>query len=573
MMACFKRVLCKNIFYEVDVFCKDVLQNVFTKNLPTKNVFTKNGSIKKTGIVLLLLIFSCSKQTSNFTDNQVFRYNEHSNITSLDPVFAKNQANIWPCNQLFNGLVQLDNELKVQPDIAKSWQFSENGKTIDFTLRNDVYFHKHKLFGADSTRTVKAKDFEYSFNRLISKEVAAPGKWVLNNVSSFKAVNDSIFQINLKEAFPPFLGLLAMKYCSVVPKEIVDFYGSNFRSNPIGTGAFYFKLWVENTKLVLRKNNNYHEKENGEQLPYLEAIAITFLPDKQSEFLQLVQGNLDMLSGIDASFKDDILTNNGKLNHKYKGKINMLTKPYLNTEYLGFYMENSNYPTANINLRKAINYGFDKQKMMKFLRNGIGTPAINGFIPKGLPSFSNLKGYDYQPELAKEYIAKYMKETDDNNPVVNITTNAQYLDLCEFIQQEMSNLGLTIKIDVVPGNVLKDIKKKGEAPIFRASWIADYPDAENYLMLFYSNNFTPNGANYTHFKDDLFDDLYEQSIATVNLKERHKLYRKMDSIIIDKAPIIPLYYDEVTVFTQTNIKNFKINAINSLNLKRVKKKE
>ena len=565
-----KDVLLKRLYRE-DSFSKDIL----SKRLYREDSFSKDVLAKRLYIITLFLLtlISCTKQEKSYKNNQVFRYNEHSNITSLDPVFAKNQANIWPCNQLFNGLVQLDDELKVQPDIAKSWQFSEDGKTIDFTLRKDVYFHKHKLFGKDSTRIVKAKDFEYSFNRLISKEVAAPGKWVLNNVEEFKAVNDSVFRIQLKEAFPPFLGLLAMKYCSVLPSEIVEFYGNDFRSNPIGTGPFYFKLWVENTKLVLRKNNFYHEKENGKQLPYLEAIAITFLPDKQSEFLQLVQGNLDMLSGIDASFKDDILTRNGELNPKYNGEINMLTKPYLNTEYLGFYMENTKYPTANINLRKAINYGFDKQKMIKFLRNGIGIPAINGFIPKGLPSFFNLKGYDYQPKLAKEYILKYVEETGNENPIVTITTNAQYLDLCEFIQQEMSNLGITIKIDVVPGTVLKDLKKKGEAPIFRASWIADYPDAENYLMLYYSKNHTPNGSNYTHFKDDLFDVLYEQSIATVNLKERQKLYRKMDSIIIDKAPIIPLYYDEVTVFTQISIKNFKVNAINSLNLKRVKKKE
>ncbi|MCF6349577.1 MAG: ABC transporter substrate-binding protein [Flavobacteriaceae bacterium] len=521
--------------------------------------------------ILLLLLISCKKQSKNFTDDQVFRYNEHSNITSLDPAFAKNQANIWPCNQLFNGLVQLDDALKIQPDIAKKWNFSEDGKTINFTLRNDVYFHKHKLFGLDSTRTVRAQDFEYSFNRLISTEVVAPGKWVLNNVSSFRALNDSVFQLKLKEAFPPFLGLLTMKYCAVVPQEIVEYYGSEFRSNPIGTGPFYFKLWVENTKLVLRKNEYYYEKEKGEKLPYLEAISITFLPDKQSEFLQLIQGNLDMLSGIDASFKDDILKRDGQLNPKYGQQIKMLSKPYLNTEYLGFFMENSKYPTANINLRKAINYGFDRKKMIRFLRNGIGTPAIHGFIPKGLPSFNHLKGFDYQPKLAKEYLDKYSKETGNESPLVTITTNAQYLDLCEFIQQEMSNLGITIKIDVVPGTVLKELKKKGEAPIFRASWIADYPDAENYLMLFYSKNFTPNGANYTHFKNEVFDSLYEQSIATVTAKKRHKLYQKMDSILVVNAPMIPLYYDEVTVFIQKNVTNFTINAINSLNLKRVKK--
>ena len=523
-------------------------------------------------ILIGILLSSCQQKQSNFINEQVFRYNEHSNITTLDPAFSRKQAEIWATNQLFNGLVQLDDNLQVKPDIAKYWKFSNNGKTIDFILRNDVFFHKHYLFGKDSTRNVKAIDFEYSFNRLLDKKVASPGKWVLNNVSGFKAVNDTVFQINLKEAFPPFLGLLTMKYCSVVPKEIVNYYGSDFRSNPIGTGAFYKKLWVENTKLVFRKNPLYYEKENEQQLPYLEAIAITFLPDKQSEYLQFIQGNLDILSSIDASYKDDLLTDVGELRQKYQDKIMMQKAPYLNTEYLGFYAEvNSKYPTSNILIRKAINYGFDRKKMITFLRNGIGTPALNGFVPKGLPSFNNQKGYDYQPEKAKELIAQYKRETGDEKPQITLTTNAQYLDLCEFIQQEMNNLGLKLKVEVVPPSVLRQAKSKGELPLFRASWIADYPDAENYLSLFYSKFKTPNGSNYTHFSNNIFDKLYEQAISTVDNEKRYKLYQKMDSIVIAQAPVVNLYYDEVTMFTQTNIKEFTINPINLLNLKRVKK--
>ncbi len=531
-----------------------------------------NKHIYILNIVLLFLFASCTKRELPFDKSQVFKYNEHSNISTLDPAFARKQAEIWPMNHLFNGLVQLDDSLRVKPAIAKKWHFSKDGKTIDFILRNDVFFHKHYLFGKDSTRNVIAKDFEYSFNRLLDSKVASPGKWVLNNVENFKAINDSVFRINLKEPFPPFLGLLSMKYCSVLPKEIVTFYGSNFREHPIGTGPFYLKLWVENTKLVLRKNTNYFETENGVKLPYLEAVSITFLPDKQSEFLQFIQGNLDILSSIDASYKDEILTDLGQLQSKYINKINLQKSPYLNTEYLGFYNEvNANFPTANKKLRKAINYGFDRVKMIKFLRNGIGTPATNGFIPKGLPSFSKAKGFTYQPKKAKQLLHEYILETGDKEPKVTIATDPQYLDLCEYIQQEMSTIGLQVKIDVLPPSMLRQGKSKGELPIFRASWIADYPDAENYLSLYYSKFFTPNGSNYTHFKNEKFDVLYEKAIATIDNSKRYKLYKKMDSIIISEAPIVPLYYDEVTVFSQKNIKNFKINPINLLNLKRVRK--
>ena len=525
-------------------------------------------------LCVLLLVISCQEQKSTFDVLQVFRYNEHSNITSLDPAFAKDQRNIWVTNQLYNGLVELDDSLLVKPSIAKSWHISENGKTYTFKLRNDVYFHKHSLFGLDSTRNVIAKDFEYSFNRLLDKNVVSPGGWVLQNVESFQAENDSIFQIELKQAFPPFLGLLAMKYCSVVSKEAIEYFGNEFRANPIGTGPFQFKLWVENTKLVLRKNPIYFEKdEAGNSLPYLEAVAVTFLPDKQSEFLQFIQGNLDFMKSLDASYKDDIITTEGKLQDKYANSVLMGTGPYLNTEYLGIYLDSDNKIINNKLIRKAINYGFDRRKMITYLRNGIGTPAINGFIPAGLPSFNHQKGYEYNPEKAKSLINQFVNETSIENPSITITTNSNYLDLCEFIQRELEKVGLDVVIDVIPPSTLRQGKANGKFPIFRASWIADYPDAENYLSLFYSKNFTPNGPNYTHFKSDVFDVLYEESISIVDDRIRYKLYQKMDSILIEEAPMIPLYYDQVIRFSQKNVQGLGINPIDLLDLRRVQKRK
>lgn len=523
-------------------------------------------------LFIIFLIVSCHNQESRFDDSQVFRYNEHSNITSLDPAFAKDQRNIWAVNQLYNGLVQLDDSLQIKPSIAESWDISDDGKVYTFLLRKDVYFHKHSLFGIDSTRNVIAKDFEYSFQRLLDNTIASPGRWVLQNVESFSAIDQDVFQIKLKKAFPPFLGLLAMKYCSVVSKESIDYFGDTYRHNPIGTGPFKFKLWVENTKLVLRKNLGYFEiDEQGNTLPYIEAVAISFLPDKQSEYLQFIQGNLDFIKSLDASYKDDIITTEGKLKEKHFHTIQMQTGPYLNTEYLGVYLESDNAIIKNKLIRKAINYGFDRKKMIRYLRNGIGTPALNGFIPSGLPSFNDQKGYDYNPEKATKLINQFVEETGISNPLITITTNSNYLDVCEYIQRELENIGLDVNIDVIPPSTLRQGKANGKFSIFRASWIADYPDAENYLSLFYSKNFTPNGPNYTRFKNDLYDSLYEQSIAALNSKFRYRLYQKMDSILIAEAPVIPLYYDQVIRFSQKNIQGLGINPIDLLDLRRVRK--
>lgn len=517
-------------------------------------------------------MLSCAKKKVSFDDSQVFRYNQHANLITLDPAFAKDLRTIWAVKQLFNGLVQLDDSLNVRPDIAKSWSISEDGKNYEFNLRNDVQFHKHVLFGKDSTRKVIANDFTYSFNRLLDPKVASPGKWVLDFVDTYEALNDSTFVIRLKRPFPPFLSLLSMQYCSVVPKEAVDHFGGDFRANPIGTGPFKFKLWVENIKLVFRKNHHYYEKDaEGNQLPYLEAVATTFLPDKQSEFLQFIQGNTDFLNSIDASYKDNILTSKGTLQKRYADRINMSIGPYLNTEYLGVYLDAEETETSSEKIRKAMNYGFDRIKMIKYLRNGIGTPAVNGFIPKGLPAFNNMKGYTYQPEKAKKLIQEYISETGNKNPRITISTNSQYQDMCEFIQREMQKIGLDVKVDVMPPSTLREQKVNGKLSIFRGSWVADYPDAENYLFIFHSKNFSPNGPNYTHYKNPAFDVLFEKAIETTNRRERQKIYQELDSLLMTSAPVIPLYYDEVVRFTHKNISGLGMNPINHLNLKRVKK--
>lgn len=529
--------------------------------------------------LLLLILFvavnflpSCSSNSTNDKDHLVFRYNEHSNTASLDPAFARNPQTIWPTNQLYNGLVQLDEELAIQPDIAKSWTVNDTTLTYTFTLREDVYFHKNKVFGKDSTRTVTASDFVYSFDRLTSDALASPGSWVLQNVDRYWAENDTLFKIQLKQPFPAFLGLLSMRYCSVVPKEAVAFYKNEFRRNPVGTGPFQFKLWEENVKLVFRRNPLYFETDaQGNQLPYLEAVAITFLPDKQSEFLQFAQGKLDFLNALDNSYKDEIITTTGHLQPKYKNSVNLITTPYLNTEYLGFFMDTETPEINSKTLRKAINYGFDRKKMIKYLRNGMGIPALHGMIPKGLPGFDAIDGYDYNPEKAKELVAQYISETGDSQPEITIGTNSQYLDVCEYIQRELEKLGINVAIDVVPPATLRQMKSSGELDIFRASWIADYPDAENYLSLFYSENFTPNGPNYTHYKNEVFDSLYVAAQRISDIEQRKLLYTKMDSIVMDDAPIVPLYYDMAVRFVSKKVSGLGINPQNFLFLKRVKK--
>ena len=140
----------------------------------------------RVGFFLLCLFqIGCNSKYDN-SELTIFKYNESSGISTLDPAFAKDQSTIWATSQIFNSLVKMDVNLKVQPSIAKSWEISEDGKIYTFHLRSDVNFHDHKLFENGKGRRVIASDFEYSFNRLISERLAAPGTWVFSNVESFQ---------------------------------------------------------------------------------------------------------------------------------------------------------------------------------------------------------------------------------------------------------------------------------------------------------------------------------------------------------------------------------------------------
>lgn len=516
----------------------------------------------------------------------VFKYNEPAGITSLDPAFSRTTENIWAVNQLFNGLVQMNDQLEVKPCIARSWEISDNGLEYTFYLRDDVFFHDHEKFPNGKGRKVVANDFVNSFYRIIDKEVASPGSWIFNNLNrnsdnsffGFTAPNDTTFKIFLEKPFPPFLGLLSMQYCSVVPLEIVEYYGNDFRNNPIGTGPFKFKMWKEGEKLIFLKNPNYFEKdEKGQQLPYLDAVAISFIRDRQTAYLDFIKGNFDFLSEVDASFKDDILNRAGKVNEKYDGKIKLNRHPYLKVDYLGFMINPSkttqDNPLLKKKVRQAINMGINREKMITYLRNNIGNAATSGFIPPGMPSFDEkqVKGYSYDPDRARELLKEAGYPGGEGLPVITLSATSAYLDLLEFVQKELKSIGINIKIDVLSTAAFSEMVARSAVPFFRKSWIADYPDAENFLAPFYSKNLSPEGPNYTHFQNKKFDELYERARLELDEKIRYDLYRMMDQLIIDEAPVVPLYYDEAVTFIRSNISGMSNNPMKLMVLKNVKK--
>lgn len=536
-------------------------------------------------IVYCLLHFSCGAPEEN-SEKKFFRYNESGGIASLDPASAKTVEIIWAVNQIFNGLVQLNDNLEVIPCIAKRWDISDSGKVYTFHIRNDVYFHDHPLFPNGKGRKVVAQDFVLSIFRLMDMDEEQSAKYLFSNIArdersdnlGFIAPDDSTFVIYLSEPFPPFLNILTMQYCSVIPNEIAEHFGSDFRRNPVGTGPFIFKAWEENIKLVLVKNENYFEKEGSTKLPYLDGVTVNFIKDKQNAFIDFEKGDADMLSGADMVNIDLIIDKDGKLKPEYAGKLKMQTGSYLKTDYLGFMIDADSAivkksPLRIKEVREAIGYAIDRGKIVKHLRNSIGTSAMQGFIPKGMPSFdSTLQGYSYNPDKSRELLTKAGFHGGKGIDELTLHVTEQYLELSQFIEHELEEVGIPVKIYLNRPIVQLEIIANAQVNFFRKSWVADYADAENFFACFYSKNLSPTGPNYTHFKNKKFDDLFEKVLKEPDNAKRFEIYKEMDKILIEEAPIVPLFYDQVFRLVNNNIEGLTLNPMNLLNLKRVKKK-
>lgn len=532
----------------------------------------------------LLLVLSCCHNNDPSKGKTVFNINLDEGLTSLDPAFCRNQNTTWMDNQLYNGLVQVDDSLHIQPCIAKKWDISADGLTYTFHLRNDVYFHDDPLFNGGVGRNAIAADFVYSFGRLIDPKVASSGSWIFSDKvegkQSFTALDDTTFRIRLRQPFPPLLSLLTAQYADVVPHEVVDYYGKDFRNHPIGTGPFRFKYWKEGEVMVFLKNDKYWEKDkDGSPMPHLDAIRATFIGDKQTAFMEFVTGKIDFLNDIDGSYRDDILTKSGLVTQKYKGKFILNSAPYLNTMYLGMLVDTNlpivkSSPLKILKIRQAINYAIDKQKMIKYLRNSLATAGDAGFIPAGMPGFDAQKvhGYSYNPEKARELLAGAGFPNGKNLPEIVLHTTVGYRDLIEYVQGQLDQVGIRTRVEITQGASLRELVSKNGVNFFYGSWIADYPDAENYLSVFYSKNKIPWGPNYTGFNNKQFDALFDQSYHEPNDAKRYALYQQMDNLVMQQSPVVILYYDKLVNLYQKDITGYSKNALNLLVLKRVAKK-
>ncbi|MEO8664464.1 MAG: ABC transporter substrate-binding protein [Ignavibacteria bacterium] len=557
--------------------------------------------MKKTLLLLYLLLtfLSCSKKEDS--KSKVFNLNLNQGVETLEPVMSNSVQAIWGLSVMMEGLVQFDKENKLQPCIAKSWRISDDALSYTFTLRNDVYFQNDKCFPDSKGRKVTASDFKYCLERVNNPKTKSRGMWVyrdrikgaqeyidylsgkstkeVKDITGIKVINDSTLTLELTKPFAPFLSILTMSYGYVYPKEAVEFYADKFGQNPVGTGPFKFSKWDFDKELIFEKNTGYREKDSlGNSLPYLDGIKITFTQSSETEFLDFQNGKYDYHDPSSETY-DQITDVNGNLTDPQNKSYTLKKQPWLQTVYLGM-TQSPELPGGkegpfvnNKKLRQALNYAVDKDKIMKYVLKNRGKAAVNGPIPEGMPGFNpEIKGYTFDRQKAKDLL-KDAGYPDGKGLNLTLVTGNEEIQktIAITIQEQFKELGINLQLEQMLQATLVSKQEDGVFPFWRASWGADYYDPENFMALFYSKNITPKGPNRVGYSNPEVDRMYEDALKITDFNERMKIYDEMQKIVIEDATWLTLYYNQKIYLLQKNVEGFYVDGLNIINMKYAKK--
>jgi ABC-type transport system substrate-binding protein len=509
----------------------------------------------------------CSEGTP-LEDPRVFRYNESASITSLDPAAARSLEHMWVVDQLYDGLVELTPELDVAPCLASSWTYDDSSLTYRFRLRDGVTF--------TTGRPVQAEDVVYSLERLRDPNVISSGGWILDAVAEggVVAVDDRTVDIRLTKAYPPFLGLLTTAYGSVIDAEAARTEGHELRNHPVGSGPFKLAWWMPDAGLVLHRNEAYWETdEQGRKLPYLEAVHVDVVQDMGAEFLGLTQGRYDFISGLHPAYMETLLDENGALREAYEPNLRHEHVPFLKTDYVGVVLDGTNTPEAlrDARVRRAMSLALDREGLARHLRRNSVTPTDH-FVPPSM--LGRAQPHDVRQDLgrARNLLVEAGYPGGKGVGEIVLSTTSDYVDMCAAFQHDWAQLGLDVKVDVVPASVHRERVAQGETAMFYKSWLADHADAENFLGLFVEANFAPGGPNYSHYRNPEYERGFAEALALADDEQaRRAAYQRLDSIVHADMPVLPLFHDQVTHILSDRVDGWQIHPVNRLDLRRVSK--
>ena len=500
-------------------------------------------------LMALVLAFSFTGCCSNSLDNvDVFSTYISSEPSNLDPARGVDVNEAVVQSRIFDGLVRYNEKMELVPDLAESWNISEDGKEYIFNLRKNVTFHNGQKF--------TSADVVFSLDRILDPKTASPRTWVLEKIegaeermkgetsatAGIKALDEYRVSIRLKEAFAPFMSLLTTPACYILPSESKDsFKTSDFFDRPVGTGPFYVKDRVRDSYIHLAANENYFLGK-----PQAGNILVRIITENLKAELEFECDSIDVLQLYPSNY------DRFKSMPKYADKI--VDIPALNTWYIGF--NNQSEPFNDVRIRRALNLLIDREKIIKAIYSGRAVPAI-GSIPPGISGFNSKDtGIGFNPEEGKKLLAE--AGYSEKNPLkIELYQKAQQsaFEITRLIQGELKKYSVILEIKPMEWSALKDAINKGEAKAFFMNWFGDYPDGENFLYpLFHSKNWG-SGGNRARFKNEEIDRLLEDAVKITDEKLRSEAYDKINRKIVEQAPWIYLWHCSESYVTGPRVKN------------------
>lgn len=555
-------------------------------------------------LLIAILLPGCGGNSGGAPSaKKTFYYNESEDLNTLDPARINARPPWWIGGQIYIGLVGLDSGMRPVPQLARSWSVSDDGRTWRFTLRDDVHFGNDPCFPGGKGRRVTARDVAYSFERICTPQTASTGFWVFRgkvkgaeefyekfketppdssaHVAGIRAVNDTTFDLELVEPFAPMLPLLSIPYCYVIPQEAVTKYGKEFANHPVGAGPFRLAEWTTGSKIVLERNPNYYERDpEGKPLPYLDSVVVSFIKDKKSEFAEYEAGRLDAVSSVDPTLLDKVFKTDGKVLSDAFAKHTLHQVASMSIEYYGFMLDTTtpggkgSVLATNRYLRQAFNYAIDREALVRYVLRGQGIAASHGPIPPGTPGYSGVGGYGFDRARAQNLLdsAGYPGGKGLPDIAVQISEGTKNLAVAQVIQEQLKSIGVTLTLSQVAPPQHREQVATGKLPFWRANWMADYPDGENFLVLFYSKFAAPSGSNTTHFANQRVDSIYNAALdPRLSIDQRAALYGRAERIILDEAPWIFLFHSTIQRLTQPGVQGYTIDPLDRLTLTYVRK--
>ena len=462
--------------------------------------------MRKSCLIIFLIFFiaGCARKVDH---SDILRLRLKEDPTTLDLAYIVDVTGGAVAAKLYSGLVRFDENCKIVPDLAESWQISPDRCEYTFKLRKDC--------------SITAEDIKKSFDRIISPQTLSPRAWIFDKVEEFKVIESYTFQIILKEPFTPFLSLLTM------PNAYIE-----------GTGPYILSKWEHDQRLVLKPNPDYFGPRSR-----VEGIEYRIIPEQFTAMAEFKLGNLDIteLSPIQWVNMSGNICEASPRRYSQVG---------LNTYYIGFNCQKPLFKSLRV--RQAFNYAIDKETIIKRILQGQAEPA-GGPIPPALLK-TKTRVYPYLPNRAK----KMLSGVKFDKPLkIYVRAESQGIQIVEAIQHYLTEVGVKTEILPLEWSAFKEAVTEGKADLFLMSWWADYPDPENFLFpTFHSSNWGA-GGNRARFRHTIIDKLIEE----VQYEANPRMYEKLQRLINRQAPWIFLWHRKELIVAQPWVKGFKIYPV------------